>query len=492
MPRWLTGWCRYVADRRLAAILFTLATGLVLMSLIPPFQSPDEPAHIARAYLLTKGQIVLDAPPASDSGGQVDEGLLAFAASYDMLRFAPDRKLTQRERLSSEQIRWAGKERFESVPGTGYYFPLAYLPQSLALFIGKATGLSVAQSYFLARFFSLGFSVLVIALAFRTFPANLFSFALLILPMSIFQFVSASLDGFTVALGVLAVSLFMRGCSRESDYDYPPWMSYALGAAILVLATSRTNLLPLLAMPLVVFAMRRNARDVWIFLGVALLVLAWTVLAFKTTQLSRPARPPSSQIVLHYLSHPLAFFDVLRNTLGNGPLSKSYLTSFIGVLGWLDTPLPGWFYRTTAALLGIMAVLSLSLRRIKACWLPPAMLAMMSLGSILLTFLALLIGWSPHPATVIEGVQGRYFTIPLILLGYALYGTGPAAVRTWKYGAPLLVAYLGLVLWVLPDTLVKRYFMAANPPHAVVAGRSVLPDTAPCLRPPAPPLSALA
>lgn len=471
----MSGWRGHPAGGRAAAVMIAFAIGLALMSLVPPFQSPDEQAHIARAYLLAKGQIVLDTPAASDSGGQVDDGLIAFSAAHDMLRFAPHRKLTQSEQAAAGQIRWTGTRSFAAVPGTGYYFPLAYLPQAAGLLAGETLGLTVAHSYFLARVFSLGLSLLVIAFAFTVFPVNLFSFAVLVLPMSIFQFVSASLDGFTLALGVLAVSLFMRGCDRQKDY--PAWMSLTMALAILLLATCRTNLLPLVAMPLVVFAMRRSPRELWIFIAITLLALGWTVLAFKLTQLTRPARPPASEIVVYYLTHPLAFAEVLVNTLGNGHLLKMYLASFVGILGWLDTPLPVWFYKVAAGCLGIAAVLSLSLKRIAACWLPSAALLLMCLGSVLLTFVALLVGWSPHPATVIEGVQGRYFTIPLILLGYALHGAGPAEARNWKYGAPLFLAYFCVVLFVMPNTLVKRYFMAADRPPAMAAGPA--PDPSP-------------
>lgn len=470
----MSGWDKHPAGGRIAAILLAFAIGLALMSMVPPFQSPDEPAHIARAYLLAKGQLVLDTPPGFDSGGRVDDGLIAFSAAHDMLRFAPHRKLTQAEQTAASRIMWAGTRSFIAAPGTGYYFPLAYLPQAAGLATGEALGLTVAHSYFLARVFSLGLSLLAIALAFAVFPVNLFSFAVLVLPMSIFQFVSASLDGFTMALGVLAVSLFMRGAGKEKDF--PAWMSYAMALAILLLATSRTNLLPLLAMPLVVFAMRRSPREFWIFLAVGLLAVAWTVLAFKLTQLTRPARPPAGEIVAYYLTHPPALGEVLANTLGDSHLQKMYLASFVGILGWLDTPLPVWFYKVAAGCLAIAAALSLSLRRIGACWQPSAALVLMSLGSALLTFLALLVGWSPHPATLVEGVQGRYFTIPLILLGYAMYGAGAADGRNLKYGAPLFLAYFCVVLYVMPNTLVKRYFMAtAEGFPAIVAGRATTP-----------------
>ena len=58
--------------------------------------------------------------------------------------------------------------------------------------------------------------------------------------------------------------------------------------------------------------------------------------------------------------------------------------------------------------------------------------------SFLLIFFALLVTWTPHPAHVITGVQGRYFLVPALLLGYVLGGSTPSCPNpalTWIRGA---------------------------------------------------------
>jgi hypothetical protein len=47
-------------------------------------------------------------------------------------------------------------------------------------------------------------------------------------------------------------------------------------------------------------------------------------------------------------------------------------------------------------------------------------LASIAIGSTLLVFFALLLNWSEHPAEVVHGVQGKYFTIPILALAYVL------------------------------------------------------------------------
>jgi hypothetical protein len=48
---------------------------------IPPLQSPDEPAHLSRAYLLSKGEIFLGVSDGV-TGGKVDSGLLKYLDSF--------------------------------------------------------------------------------------------------------------------------------------------------------------------------------------------------------------------------------------------------------------------------------------------------------------------------------------------------------------------------------------------------------------------------
>ncbi|MGI9024466.1 MAG: DUF2142 domain-containing protein, partial [Burkholderiaceae bacterium] len=231
--------------------LLILVLGSMLSALIPPFQSPDEFDHIQRAYLLTRGQILLQSPQGRASGGEIDTGLLSYFSEYKNLPFHAQKTLSQEEEHDASSINWSGRRIFRSAAGTGYYFPLAYLPQSIGLGLGESLGLSVGNSYRLARFFVLAFSITALVVAFSIFPVNAFILGLLILPMSVFQFLSASLDAFTTALTCLSVSLFMRGYIGK--LNFPMWMSYLLAICIVILSTSRLHLLPFLVFPLLIW-----------------------------------------------------------------------------------------------------------------------------------------------------------------------------------------------------------------------------------------------
>ena len=202
-----------VSASALACVLL-LTCGLFFSSIIPPFQSPDEFDHVKRAYFLTRGQIVLHAPEGQSSGGMLDSGLETYFAAYTALPFKSDRKLSRDEVQKARSVRWTGVDMFSAAPGTGYYFPLIYLPQALGLAVGEMLGQTVERSYYLARLLAVLTIVGLLYLSFRLVPPSPLTLALLAIPMTVFQVSSASLDGVSTALAVLALSAFLRLTDR--------------------------------------------------------------------------------------------------------------------------------------------------------------------------------------------------------------------------------------------------------------------------------------
>ena len=153
-------------------LAITLLLGGVLSAIIPPGKSPDEADHMVRAYLLSQGHVFLKTERCQGenalchngstmSGGPVDQGLLEYFRLHDPYRRHKESML---DLQAGRVIPWRGQEVFFHAPGTGYYFPLVYLPQATALALGKTLGLTVENSYYLARAFAMTSGVLVLTL----------------------------------------------------------------------------------------------------------------------------------------------------------------------------------------------------------------------------------------------------------------------------------------------------------------------------------------
>jgi uncharacterized membrane protein len=128
-------------------------------------------------------------------------------------------------------------------------------------------------------------------------------------------------------------------------------------------------------------------------------------------------------------------------------------------LGSLDAPLPSPFYPVLWAGLALCALTSVVLPRdLGRDLVVRTLLLASALASTLLIFLALLITWTPHPAVVVNGVQGRYFVVPALLAAYALSGsahTGSGPRRLLSQTTAAL--FVGISVTALLATLITRY-----------------------------------
>ena len=449
-----------------------LVMGLVFNAIVPPFQAPDEFHHFQRAYLLSKGQIVLRSENGRPSGGEVDSALLRYMDSFSSLPGKPDQKLSNGELANAGTVRWSGDATYVTPVGTAYYFPVLYLPQALAISLGRAADFPVGQTYKLARFAALLGCVGLLWLAFRLYQPPIGVLAVLLLPMNLFLFSSAALDGLATATSVLAISSFLRVIG--SDERSRTLASCLLLASVAAVVSCRANMLPMLLLPLVAAVVRRDSRLALGSIIIGLFAVGWTLYTMQNTVYPPgPRGVDNSGRLLSFLLDPVGFAKILLNTLGDPELRKVYLYQFIGILGWLDTALPQSVYPFLAVTTLLTVLLTTTLRSFD--WPRGAMLVVI-VGSVLLTFLALLVQWTVGPATKVEGVQGRYFVIPTLLLVYTLtaaYEPKRTICRQVAIGLACVVAMTSI--YFATGRIVARYHTAPAPSDAPASVLGIAP-----------------
>ena len=469
------------AAKTISATLWVLAllVAVAFSWLIPPMQSPDEESHIKRAYLISQGDFLLQSLPPDMAGviddqetvafkerarkhggrigGTIDLALAHFVAVHlTLARDAGKRYSTTEKELIAEK-KWQGIRHFQDLPGTGYYFPAIYAPQALGLGLGQWFNLSVQHSYDLAKGLTLLACLVLLGMAFTLMPPNPLVAAILLLPMSLFQMLSPTIDGLTTSLAVLTVSLFMVSIDRSRQHSLAA--SCGLVISIFLLTTSRAHLLPLLILPFYLAWRRQSRQDFYLGCFITVAALGWVLFALQTTNDPRVIRNhTTTQLLMQYAADPAAFFRIVWASVTDNDTFTFYNRSFIGILGWLDTHLTDDFYPTLWTGLAVCALASVSISTLQKDWGARLLLVGLCIASIGLVFLAMVVTWTPHPATVIRGVQGRYFVVPAILLGYALsgYASQQPPFRQW-IATSTIALFAVTSLTALTMALLDRY-----------------------------------
>ena len=437
-------------------------TLLTLSSLIPPLQSPDEASHLMRAAMISQGQFSLREVDPSSSGALIDEGLLKFSEMYlTTVVVDAQARLSPATRKEIEQLTWTGRYRYAPLPGAGYYLPAIYAPQALGFWAGRSLNLSIAKTYRLVRFCTLLVSAGLLALAFALMPPNPLTLGLIVLPMTLFQLASPTVDGTTTGLVVLALSAFMRSLLRPSAA-----LSITLAATCLLVATTRIHMMPLLLLPFFLALQNRSKRDFVLGGSAVFLALGWIYFALASTVDSRVQRASTTgELVSRYLTHPVDFIAVVGRSLADDTLARFYAETFIGILGWLDTRLPPHFYPILWVALAVVALCSLRVKTLREDWAARIVLLAIAIASTALVFFAMLVTWTAVPAVTINGVQGRYFLGPALVLSCTLSGlsglsgfkppVSPPAFRVLRWVSWGVFACLSATALVI--TLLARY-----------------------------------
>jgi len=435
---------------------FSLVFGLAILVITPPFMVPDEPAHFYRAYQVSEWNI-------HKRKSDVPKSLSELGAICDRMQFSTHEKTTRREILDMGNIRTNPSVRISKETPD---YTLPYIPQAFGIAIGKIAGLEPLWLFYLARLCNLLTSVTLLFLAIRITPVFKWGFFLLgIMPMTLYQVSSISYDAVTIGLCFLFLAAVLDHAYGSSEKPVSGRSIGALFLLAILLAAAKQPYVVIIATFLVIPAAKLGSvkRYIAVFTG---LVLAAAIvsqlgtygkalfaeldgirtpgsnpsgMAFsgegiirekanreltasllpliprtaeagnaapeQTEQVAVNPVDPSSQIRF-ILQHPVKYTGILLNTLGQK--HDLYLTSFVGLFGWIDTPLsPVVAYGYLVVLL-LFALLDAG--RGKTVGLKGKLIfAGVFIAVFVLIETALYIYCNPVGCDPVTAVQGRYF-----------------------------------------------------------------------------------
>ncbi|MGO8935488.1 MAG: DUF2142 domain-containing protein [Terracidiphilus sp.] len=441
-------------------IFLLTATPLVIFLAVwtPPFQSADEPGHFYRAYQVAQGEIL------GNGGGYADSAIPQLYACVAALPFNDKARFTAADRAKSEEVTWTGHLIYLPFPNTAVYAPTGYLPQALGVAFGKGTGMGVMRTLVLARLLNGTFAILVCTLAlYWCRRGKVVMFAVLLMPMTLSLFASCNQDTTLIALTCLAFAIISRQIATGVPLSFA--QATALALSLLIVCLGRPPYVPLLLVLLIPHLLPSwQSKPSWLpgaLLAasiVAATVAWWRVASASTRGLVPPSSaygPVDAKLQLLNLFHHPGMVAVLAAYIFSH--AAVYLAGMIGVLGWLDTPMPPTYYLAITLVL-LMAGLAELADGGKVKPSATALLLGSPLAALATVFLIEYLTWTWVGAPAIFGVQGRY-GIPLAIA--AAVGlpalTGSPKIRERVTAIVVLSQILTLVC--LPQVIMTRYYL---------------------------------
>ncbi|GBQ62747.1 hypothetical protein AA103196_0394 [Ameyamaea chiangmaiensis NBRC 103196] len=434
---------------------FFAAVMIVLCAVVtPPGQTPDEQNHFARAAQIAQGGWVGLRTSPRDSGGYLPSNVPRVMGPFDDLRFDARRKVSVPLLNGVAGLPWDDRRPFFNFGNTVIYAPVTYLPGAATIAVARATRMTVLQTSYAVRIVNgivaLVLATLGIALARR---GAVYLAVMAGLPMVMALAASCSQDGILVGLAVLLAGVLSRIEPRE-QVSPRLWIGVAIGFAIL--SVSKPPLIWCAAIPLAFGARGHRLISAAPLLLSAVVVVFWQRVGIAPVKIQfLPDSGVSDAGQMHWvLTHPTAIpalaFHTLRQTL------HARVLEFIGVLGWLDTPLPKGFYRLSYGVIAAALALSCVALRERTALRPTRLCMVLTLGTMALAsgsvFLSLYVIWTKVGGPVVEGVQGRYFLpiAPFLALVF------PRTRQPGRVCASLLVhqlAVIGVAVFLFVTTL---------------------------------------
>ncbi|MBI3262283.1 MAG: DUF2142 domain-containing protein [Acidobacteria bacterium] len=440
--------------------------GLAVLAVNPPFQAPDEHHHFFRAFQLSEGQ-VLGQRQGNSAGGPLPVAVVAIAADTGEMAFHYERKMTRAifsKKLSPAFVDWSTVPRmWGHFPGMVVRPPTGYLPQAVAIGVGKLARVGPLGLLYLARLCAFVVCAWLGWVALRRLPVYRWSCMLLLLvPMSLYLMGSVAEDGLLIGSAFLLAA--MVGQLTIGARQRPTWGDRMLLLALaLLLATVKIVYLPLACLALVLTLARLRGRDRVIF-GLGFLMVcvlpAWAWWARAVPDLYVPTRSdipldPMAQLT-HVLGDPLGFLSLVVQSIRVN--ASDIYRWFVGTLGWGDTPMPEWFYHVFGwSFLACVAVESTGAGALR--WRERAIVLGAVVAAVVLIFGAQYANWNaPGSRGTIDGVQGRYFlpVAPFAVLSVP----APGRLRVPDFCAPLLGSLLGTISAIVClAAVLMRYYL---------------------------------
>jgi uncharacterized membrane protein len=387
-------------------LLLIAVLAVAFAVIVPPFQVADEHAHFIRAYEIARGHWIGVSRPA------LPEDMIALVRRYpEKLEWV---KQLNPDNQASDLFSPAGEHYWlpRGIIAGNVYCPVAYIPASTAIALGKLFGLPPLGLFYAARFADVLLLVAACWLAFSLAPEYWHTIAAVaLLPTTLHQTGGVSADVMTIGVSFVVVACLLWLRQHAASSRAMLWIALAL--VLLVLCKISPWAFGAL------FLIRPKAFASWrawiayiAVVAVAMIaaMFAWHALSRGNVDAfiaSRQADGLDIAARTHYIVTHLVTFGYTAGAYCVRHLPR-YLVMFVGGFAWTRFHLPLWVQPLCLLMLVVVAATEAASKPFSRL----ERLLWAFVFAISVAFLHIIL----YISDGMDGIQGRYF-IPFCLFG---------------------------------------------------------------------------
>ncbi len=432
-------------------LIIALIFGSAIAIITPPGEAPDERQQMVRAYEVFSGKLIPEHEKTFPNSFHKVIVSKSAPADFDPVLL-----------IEKLQVRLEPETTITSDAIHINYSFFIYLPQALGLAIGTLLDFPTYVIWVLCRLINLATFSTLVFFAIRQIPIGKWViFVVALLPMSIYQAASNSSDAMLNGVGLFSIALLLRyGIGPVSEKPNQRYFWFIICAILLGL--TKIHLLPILFIFLLANHLRKlQPKRYWLMISLGVFLCVFIVILMNVPILNASVPPindvkPSDQLRF-VLLEPFTFLETLFKTVVQ--FLSFYYRSFVGILGWLDTPLPDIIYLIYGGVLMLALLVDPFLKKFEQERL---LLLGVFVGSTLILFLSLYLIATPVASPLIGGIQGRYF-IPLVpLLLIPLITTHQQPIKREKVFKVMIACGVLVSLCLTILTIILRFYTVSG------------------------------
>ena len=407
-------------------LLIALFIGGLFITITPPLWGTDEGAHFFRAYQISIGHY---SQTAAKNNTSSENYIPESFNNLNTLKTNDIKNIPHRDHAS--QINDAQKyhnigskipsteKNVQSPYGPILYPIVAYAAPSSVMFVEAAFHPSTATLLYSARFATLMFYILIVTFALyimKATSAKWILFLIALLPTSLYSASIVNADSVLLSFTLLFASCIY---SIVQNRQLEKWKLILLVALTVLITWIKPPylilVLPLAFLPLgKSFAKTEKKIIRWGIPLLCIVVAAISIIGLEGVVTGGAGYPPGVNVVdqLRWLvSHPLSYILMIINST----LIMDWVPQIIGIFGSSFILVPGPIRQLLLVWLALSIFLSVDKKEVKQETAKSMGYAYIfaAFGVFVAVVSALYLTWTPVGASIVQGVQGRYF-IPIL------------------------------------------------------------------------------